>query len=229
MIELLNNDQPAPNWEGLRAEQILERTLAEFGRDAALSCSFGGPSGMALVHMAARMDPSVRVITLDTGFLFPETYDLIQRVEAKYGISVERAAPALSPDEQSEWYGDALWKTDPDACCRIRKVEPMREATKGLRAWVTGIRRDQSETRRNTPIARWDEKFGLLKVAPLAAWTEADVWTYVMANDVPYNPLHDRQYASIGCTHCTRPIQIGEDLRAGRWAGAAKTECGLHH
>ncbi len=218
----------AAAWEGLEPSEVLRRVFAEYGRDAALSCSFGGTSGMVLVDMAAKVFPDVRVVTLDTDFLFPETYDLITRVEAKYGITVERVKTAVTPAAQAEQYGDELWARDPDACCNIRKVEPMREAMAGLKAWITGIRRDQSATRANTPVARWDPKFSLVKFAPLAAWTERDVWTYIVVNEVPYNPLHDQGYASIGCTHCTKPIQIGQDLRDGRWAGTGKTECGLH-
>jgi phosphoadenosine phosphosulfate reductase len=216
------------NLEILEPQEILGRVFAEFSGDAALSCSFGGPTGMVLLDMAAKVYPRARVVTLDTGFLFPETYALIEEVERRYGIAVERVKPAISPEEQAALHGDRLWERDPDACCRIRKVEPMAEGMKGLRAWITGIRRDQSPTRAGTPIARWDEKFGLVKVAPLATWSEADVWTYINVHQVPYNPLHDQSYASIGCTHCTRPIQIGEDLRAGRWSGRGKTECGLH-
>ena len=216
------------DWEGQSPEALLERILGEYGRDAALSCSFGGVSGMVLLDMAARIDRGVRILTLDTDFLFPETYALIQRVEARYGVSVERVKTAISPEAQAAEYGEALWERDPDACCRIRKVEPMRKATKGLRAWITGIRRDQSPTRRDTPAVKWDDKFGLVKVNPLVGWTEKDVWAYLTTHDVPYNALHDQNYASIGCTHCTRPIQLGEDIRAGRWAGKGKLECGLH-
>lgn len=215
-------------WEGKAPEALLARVLDEYGGQAALSCSFGGTSGMVLLHMAARIAPGLRVLTLDTDFLFPETYALIERVEAEYGIAVERVKTSITPEEQAARHGERLWERDPDLCCRIRKVEPMREATKGLRAWITGIRRDQSPTRRDTPAVKWDDKFGLVKVNPLVRWTEKDVWAYLAAHDVPYNPLHDRQYASIGCTHCTRPIQAGEDMRAGRWAGAGKLECGLH-
>jgi phosphoadenosine phosphosulfate reductase len=224
MSETISNE----DWEGRRPEDLLARVFELYGTDAALSCSFGGTSGMVLLDMAARVFPRVRVTTLDTDFLFPETYALIARAEAHYGITVERVRTSLSPEAQADQFGEALWESDSDACCRIRKVEPMREAMAGLKAWITGIRRDQSPTRRETPAVTWDDKFSLVKVNPLVAWTEKDVWAYIVENDVPYNPLHDQGYASIGCTHCTRPIQIGEDLRAGRWSGSAKLECGLH-
>ena len=216
------------DWEGRSPEALLARVLGEYGRDAALSCSFGGTSGMVLLDMAVRVAPDVRILTLDTEFLFPETYALIERVEERYGIAVERVKTGVTPEAQAAQYGEALWERDPDLCCRIRKVEPMRAATEGLRAWITGIRRDQSPTRRDTPAVKWDDKFHLVKVNPLVSWTEKDVWAYLVAHEVPYNALHDQQYASIGCTHCTRPIQLGEDIRAGRWAGKGKLECGLH-
>lgn len=219
---------PARRYTERTPQEHLAATFEAHGAAAALSCSFGGTSGMALLDMAVKIYPAVRVITLDTGFLFPETLDLIDRAEARYGITVERIRPRLTPEEQAREHGDALWARDPDACCRIRKVEPMREAMAGLKAWITGVRRDQSPTRADTPVVKWDPAFGLLKVNPLVAWTEKDVWTYLMANGVPYNPLHDTGYASIGCTHCTRSIRAGEDMRAGRWSGSAKTECGLH-
>lgn len=209
-------------------QEHLAAVFAAYGDTAALSCSFGGTSGMVLLDMAVRIHPTVRVITLDTGFLFPETHALIARAEQRYGIIVEAVRPLLSPLAQADQHGDALWERDPDACCRMRKVEPMRAAMAGLRAWITGVRRDHSPTRRDTPVVKWDDTFGLMKVNPLVAWTEKDVWAYIMANDVPYNTLHDAGYASIGCTHCTRPIQAGEDIRAGRWSGTGKTECGLH-
>jgi len=234
ITDLVNNSPVAgeailqEDWEGRAPEDLLARVFGEYGPAVALSCSFGGTSGMVLLDMAVRVYPAVRVLTLDTGFLFPETHDLITRSEERYGIKVERILPEMTPEQQAAAHGEALWQRDPDACCRIRKVEPMHRAMDGLKAWVTGIRRDQSPTRRDTPAVKWDSGFGLLKVNPLVAWTEKDVWAYIVEHGVPYNALHDQGYASIGCTHCTRPIVSGEDLRAGRWAGRQKTECGLH-
>jgi phosphoadenosine phosphosulfate reductase len=134
----------------------------------------------------------------------------------------------LTPSEQAAKHGDALWASDPDACCAIRKVEPNERALAGKTAWISGIRRDQSKSRTAIEIVQWDEKFGLPKVNPLAAWTESQVWKYIIDNGVPYNELHDRNYPSIGCTHCTKPVMPGEDPRSGRWQGFDKTECGLH-
>jgi len=146
-------------------------------------------------------------------------------------------APAVAPfsnplneneKEQAELYGDELWARQPDLCCATRKVEPLQRALGEVDAWVTGVRRDQAPTRANAKKVEWDEKFGLVKANPLADWTLKEVWAYIHEHDVPYNPLHDRNFPSIGCTHCTRPVMPGEDPRAGRWAGQDKVECGLH-
>jgi phosphoadenosine phosphosulfate reductase len=168
------------------------------------------------------------VFTLDTDFLFPETYALIDTIEKQYGLEVERTRPEYTPEAQAEKFGAALWGSHPDQCCNIRKVEPLKKHLSGLQAWVTGVRRDQAPTRANTKKLEWDAKFGLVKLNPLADWTSPQVWDYIRENSVPYNPLHDQNYPSIGCTYCTRPVMPGEDPRAGRWSGFNKTECGLH-
>jgi phosphoadenosine phosphosulfate reductase len=134
----------------------------------------------------------------------------------------------LTPDAQEEVYGPALWSINPDQCCALRKVEPLQEKLSGLRAWITAIRRDQTSARASARKVEWDQKFQLVKINPIADWTTKDVWNYLHEHDVPYNPLHDQNFTSIGCTHCTRAIRPGEDPRAGRWAGFQKTECGLH-
>src|SRR5579863_6866983 len=184
--------------------------------------------GMVLIDIAARVQPEFRVFTLDTDFLFPETYDLMQRIEKRYRIRVERLKSAVTPDEQERLHGPALWGRDPDACCNLRKVEPLRKKLSELRAWVTSIRRDQTPARAGALKVEWDTKFHLVKINPLADWTAGKIWRYIHDHDLPYNALHDRGYPSIGCTHCTRSVQPGEDARAGRWSGFNKTECGLH-
>ena len=214
--------------EGASAEQILQWTAREFGSDIALSCSFGGGSGMVLVDLVARLHIPAEVFFLDTGLLFPETYALVGEVKRRYGIDVTAIRPRLSLEEQASQHGPALWASDPDLCCYWRKVEPMERALAGKRAWISGIRRDQSSTRAAVPVAAWDDAYGVVKVNPLASWTEADVQAYIKTHHVPYNPLADQGYASIGCVPCTRPVQIGEHARSGRWAGFGKTECGLH-
>jgi phosphoadenosine phosphosulfate reductase len=213
--------------ESERPEVILRWAIEEFGDEVALATGFGA-EGCVLIAMIAAINPAARIFYLDTDLLFPETYALRDRLVARYAIRFERRGSSLSLDAQAQQYGPELWRRDPDLCCRLRKVEPLREMLSGLRAWVTAIRRDQSPTRRNIGVVEWDEKFGLIKVNPLAAWSKDDVWNYIENFDVPYNPLHDCGYPSIGCVPCTTPVQIGETTRAGRWRGKLKTECGLH-
>jgi phosphoadenosine phosphosulfate reductase len=214
--------------EYLSAQEIVAEAVDHYRGRLAVSCSFGGASGMVLVDMALKADPSVAVIYVDTDFLFPETYATVKAVEQRYGIKALAFRSAVSVAAQEHLHGPALWERDPDACCAIRKVEPMRTALANFDAYLTGLRRDQSETRRETPLVQWDAKFALLKINPLASWTERDVWSYIMKHDLPYNPLHDQGYPSIGCTNCTRAVLPGEDPRAGRWSGTGKIECGLH-
>jgi phosphoadenosine phosphosulfate reductase len=169
-----------------------------------------------------------RLFTLDTEFLFPETYNVMDKVERKYGVTIERVFPLTSPEEQERVQGPALWQRNPDQCCDLRKVEPLRRKLGDLRAWITSIRRDQTAARAHAGKIEWDEKFSLVKINPIADWTSKQVWQYIREHDVPFNPLHDQGYPSIGCTHCTRAVRPGEDPRAGRWSGSSKTECGLH-
>lgn len=209
------------------AADIISWALAELAPEIAIASSFGAED-VVLIDLAARSGLPFRVFTLDTDFLFPETYTLIEQIERKHGIVVECTRPALTPEEQEARHGEALWQREPDRCCSIRKVEPLTEKLATLRGWITGIRRDQAPARANAKKLEWDVRFGLVKLNPLADWTSEDLWEYIRERDVTYNPLHDRSYPSIGCTHCTRPVAAGEDPRAGRWAGFAKTECGLH-
>jgi phosphoadenosine phosphosulfate reductase len=183
---------------------------------------------VVLVELAARAGIPYRVFTLDTDFLFPETYTLIEGTEKKYGIHIERARPLLTPEEQVAKHGEALWSREPNLCCSIRKVEPLKKSLSGFQAWITGIRRDQTPQRANAKKVDWDAGFGLVKINPLADWTSDQVWDFIRDNKIPYNALHDNHYPSIGCTYCTRQVMPGEDPRAGRWSGFAKTECGLH-
>lgn len=205
-------------------QEILQWATQTFNDRLGIACSFGGISGMAIVDMAVKIKPNVQVFYNDTDFLFPETYATIGEVAAKYNIVPLGYRPKLTPEEQAAKHGDQLWRTAPDACCNIRKVEPNARALQNLDAWVAGLRRDQSDTRKQIAPVMWDAKFNVFKIAPLWNWSEAEVWRYIAANDVPYNPLHDAGYASVGCTHCT----VAGAGRDGRWQGAAKTECGLH-
>jgi phosphoadenosine phosphosulfate reductase len=208
-------------------EAVLRWAVEEFGPDVALATGFGA-EGCVLVAMLSTINPGTRIFYLDTDLLFPETYALRDQLEARYGVRFERRTTRLSLSEQAIEHGEQLWKRQPDLCCRLRKVEPLKEMLNGLRAWVTAIRRDQSPARANVGIVERDAKFGLIKINPLAAWSSRDVWNYIAKYDVPYNPLHNHGYSSIGCAPCTTPVQIGEDPRTGRWRGTPKTECGLH-
>jgi len=206
---------------------VLSWAFDTFGNDVAISSAFGA-EGMVLIDVASRLRKDFRLFTVDTEFLFSETYTLMDRIEQKYEIKIERVFSLLSPEEQERVHGKALWARDPDQCCNLRKVEPLRRKLGELRAWITSIRRDQTSIREGARKIQWDAKFGLVKVNPIADWTSKQVWRYLHEHDVPYNSLHDQNYPSIGCTHCTRAIQPGEDPRAGRWPGTGKTECGLH-
>jgi phosphoadenosine phosphosulfate reductase len=160
--------------------------------------------------------------------LCTETHALLEAAKQRNGVQPIPVRPSVSLEEQARLFGDALWARDPDLCCTLRKVLPQHGLLAGFDAWITGLRRDQSATRRGVEVVEWDAQFHVIKVNPLARWTEDDVWRYMKENDVPYNALHDRGYPSIGCTHCTVPVSPGEPLRAGRWPAFRKTECGLH-
>ena len=215
------------NAESWNPQQVLAWAFETFGNGVAISSAFGA-EGMTLIDMASRVRKDFRVFTVDTEFLFPETYSLIDRIEHKYKIKIERVFSLLSPEEQERVHGAALWSRDPDQCCNLRKVEPLRRKLSELGAWITSIRRDQTSFRNGARKVEWDAKFGLVKVNPIADWSSKQVWRYLLEHGVPYNSLHDQNYPSIGCTHCTRAVRPGEDPRAGRWPGTAKTECGLH-
>ena len=214
----------AENWT---PQRVLAWAFDTFGNDVAISSAFGA-EGMVLIDMASSVRKDFRLFTIDTEFLFPETYALMDRIEQKYEVKIEKVLSLLSPEDQERLHGEALWARDPDQCCNLRKVEPLRRKLRELRSWITSIRRDQTSFRREARKIEWDVKFGLVKVNPIADWTSKQIWRHIHDHDVPYNPLHDKDYPSIGCTHCTRAIRPGEDARAGRWPGTAKTECGLH-
>jgi phosphoadenosine phosphosulfate reductase len=210
------------------ASQVLSWAFQQYGDEIAIASAFGA-EGIALIDMAAELRPRPRVFVLDTAFLFAETYRLIEHVEARYGIAVQRVLPVLSAEEQAESYGEQLWDRDPNLCCQLRKVEPLQKHLVNLRAWVTSIRRDQTPERAHTRKVAWDARFRIMKISPLADWSRDQVWQYIHERQLPYNPLHDRNYPSIGCVHCTRAVNPEENPRAGRWPGfPEKTECGLH-
>jgi len=207
--------------ETLSAEEVLEAALERLPA-VALACSFQKEESV-LIDMLLERRPDARIFTLDTHVLFPESYALWRELEQRYGIRLEvYEGPSLG--RQAAIHGEALWERNPDLCCSIRKIAPLAQALSGLDGWITGVRRDQAPSRAGTPKLGWDDRHELWKASPLADWTDDDVWAYVRERDLPVNPLHDRGYASIGCTHCTAP-GAGRD---GRWVGTGKTECGLH-
>jgi phosphoadenosine phosphosulfate reductase len=216
------DEQLTGDAESLSAEQAIERMVERFHPRLFLACSFQQEESV-LIDLLLKAEPKARIFTLDTGVLFPETYETWKRMEERFDTRIE-AFRGISLEQQALEHGDELWKRAPDRCCGIRKVVPLKDALSEVDAWIVGVRRDQSPTRAETPKIGWDAKHGIWKAAPLADWSEQDVWRHIHANDLPYNPLHDRGYASIGCTHCTVPAAD----RSGRWAGSDKLECGLH-
>ena len=222
MRGLATADDLVPDLEGASAQEVLEHLVEHFHPRLYVACSFQKEASV-IMDMLLKVEPEARFFTLDTGLLFPETYETWRQLEDRYGVKVE-VYQGMSLARQSAEHGDELWNSDPDSCCGIRKVEPLKEALSQVDAWVSGMRRDQSPSRRQTPKFHWDDKHELWKANPLADWSEKDVWNYISEHDVPYNELHDRGYSSVGCTHCTLP----GSGRAGRWAGTDKIECGLH-
>jgi phosphoadenosine phosphosulfate reductase len=217
------NQQLAP----LPLTDFLRWSLVTFGERLVQVTSFG-PTGIVILDHLAKISTNVQIATIDTGFLFPETYAQWEAIERRYGVSIRVIQPELTPPEQERLLGPSLWELEPDVCCHERKVKPMAAAVADQHAWITGVRRDQSGARAQTPLVAWDTRYGLFKLSPLANWSKDDVWNYIRAHDLPYNELHDRGYSSIGCMHCTRLPANAADERSGRWQGRMKTECGLH-
>ena len=212
--------------EALTAEDVLRWAHEVFGDRLCLSCSWQKQSSV-LVHMVSELGLDMDVIELDTHLFFKETYETRERLVKRYGLQLIRP-DILTVAEQHRLEGPNLWERSPDRCCHIRKVEPLLRALDPYDAWISGIRRDQSPSRAATKKLEDSERYGVWKVQPLADWSEVDVWNYINANDIPYNPLHDAGYRSIGCIPCTRPTRPDEEERAGRWAGSDKLECGIH-
>jgi phosphoadenosine phosphosulfate reductase len=208
-------------------QEILQWAVEKYAPRFTMATAFG-PEGMCILHMLAEIAPETPIFNLDTGYQFKETLELRERVQQRYGIEVELKRPELTVQEYEAAHGGPVYKSNPDRCCFDRKIRVLHEAVKGMHAWASAIRRDQSPDRAKAPIVGWDKKFGLVKVSPLANWTKKDVWKLIVDEDIPYNPLHDQGFPSIGCWPCTRSVLFGEDDRAGRWSGTAKTECGLH-
>ncbi|ARA95160.1 phosphoadenosine phosphosulfate reductase [Rhodothermaceae bacterium RA] len=206
---------------------ILQWAFEQWAPDLVMATGFG-PSGVVLMHQVAQLRPETTIFYLDTDLLFPETLALRDRLAERLGLTFTRIHSGLLLEEQAQTHGPELWRRDPNQCCFLRKVQPLRRFLADKPAWITGIRRDQATTRARAEVVEWDRAHQLVKINPLAHWTEDMVWGYIHLHDLPYNELHDRGYPSLGCLPCTRPVAPGEHPRNGRWAGHRKTECGIH-
>lgn len=210
------------------ALNVLRWAYDQYGEDVIYACSFG-IEGIVLIDLISKVKADAQIVFLDTEVHFKETYETIEKVKKRYpSLNIILKKPDISLEEQAKLYGDELWKKDPNKCCEIRKIIPLRETLTGAKAWISGLRREQSETRKHVNFLNKDNKFQSVKICPLIHWTWKDVWRYVSKHQLDYNPLHDQGYPSIGCAHCTKPAYTLDDLRSGRWAGFNKTECGLH-
>ncbi len=209
------------------AEEILRWAVDEFYPKLTMATAFGA-EGNCIIHMLAAIEPRVRIFNLETGYQFKETLELRERIKDRYGIEVEYVRADTTVVEYERFHGQPIYNQNPNQCCFDRKVMPLRRAVVGYNAWISAIRKDQTAHRGQANVVQWDPKFSLVKINPLLSWTKKDVWNFILKHDIPYNPLHDQGYPSIGCWPCTEPVDDGQDERAGRWKGSAKKECGLH-
>ncbi|SDH41899.1 phosphoadenylylsulfate reductase (thioredoxin) [Alteribacillus persepolensis] len=210
------------------ALDVIRWGYKQYGDDLVYACSFGA-EGIVLIDLISKIKADADIVFLDTDFHFKETYELIEKVKQKYPeLNITMLKPDLTPEDQAEKEGDRLWESNPDRCCQLRKLNPLENTLNKYSAWMSGLRREQSPTRKNTQFVNKDQRFSSIKICPLIHWTWDDVWMYINTFELPYNPLHDQNYPSIGCMQCTNAVLEGEDLRSGRWAGQGKTECGLH-
>ncbi|MDZ4815897.1 MAG: phosphoadenylyl-sulfate reductase [Verrucomicrobiota bacterium] len=226
-IDKLNHEFAAK-----KTEDVLAWTWQQMGEKAQIGTSFQG-AGLVMIDLAYKAGYKFSVFTLDTGYLFPETLELKKRIEDRYQITLEVLQPEITVAEQDAQHGPKLFETNPDSCCYMRKVEPLKRKLAGVDAWITGLRRNQADSRADVnyfELYEFDPIFNkdILKVNPMVLWKKEEVWDYIRREQIPYNPLHDKGYASIGCWPCTRPVGQGENERAGRWTGFNKTECGIH-
>lgn len=235
----MSNKLTYEDWEEEKAADILKNhpdyfdilkwACQEYKDDLVYACSFGA-EGIVLIDLIHKINPELRIVFLDTGLHFPETYELIDKVKKRYpSMNIDVVKPKMTLEDQARWYGDELWQDNPNLCCHMRKIVPLQEVLSEAKAWISGLRREQSITRSQTQYINKDEKFHKIKICPLIHWTWKDVLTYIQLNQLPYNPLHDKGYPSIGCYPCTRALSFEGDSRAGRWAGHEKNECGLHY
>ena len=217
----------AEHFESRSIEEILEWAVARYSPRLVMTSNFG-VEGVVLMDHLMRVAPQIPVIYLNTGFQFPATDEVKERLRDRYKFNLIEARALLSVEEQAKIYGERLYETNSDLCCRIRKVEPLQRALAGFDGWLAALRRDQSPTRAGIKVVEWNERQQLAKIHPLARWTRSEIWSYIVKNDLPYNRLYDDGYTSIGCWPCTRQVVAGEHDRSGRWAGSRKQECGIH-
>jgi phosphoadenosine phosphosulfate reductase len=215
-----------PDVEAMTAEDSLLWAYDRFGDKLCLTCSWQKQSSV-LVHMVSELGIDISVIELDTALFFRETYETRERLVERYGLELIRPE-VISVAEQHKQEGPNLWESNPDRCCHVRKVEPLERALKDYDAWISGIRREQSLTRKDAQRVEFSERYDVWKIQPLVDWDAKRVDAYIHVNEIPYNPLHDAGYPSIGCIPCTRPVSRDQDERAGRWADSDKIECGIH-
>ncbi|MGM0506725.1 MAG: phosphoadenylyl-sulfate reductase [Bacteroidota bacterium] len=221
-IDTLND-----RFEGHHADDLLRWAWDTFGEKAVLGTGFG-PSGLFLIHRLVELDLPLPIFYLDTQLLFEKTYHLRDELEEKLGITIHQVLPEYSVKEQAEREGDELWNRNPDRCCYLRKVKPLQGYLEDKQAWITGIRRHQADTRATTPVLAWEPTQKVIKLNPVAGYSGEEVWNYIHDLNLPYNPMHDEGYPSIGCIPCTSPVKDGENEREGRWRGEEKVECGIH-
>jgi phosphoadenosine phosphosulfate reductase len=226
-ISEIEIEELSRRFESSSLDEILEWAAQRFSPSLVMTSNFGA-EGIVVIDRLARIAPETPVIYLETGFQFEETDRLKERIRERYRINIVEQRAELSVDEQNRLYGEKLYERDPDKCCRIRKVEPLKKALAGYDGWIAALRRDQSPTRANIGVVEWNKRHGLVKIHPLATWTRRDVWDYIVRNNLPYHPLHDDGYSSIGCIPCTKRVAVGAHERSGRWEGQGKLECGIH-
>jgi len=230
--QLMELQDISERFETAPPQKILRWAIQTYRDKLTMATAFGA-EGCCLLHMIAQIRDETGLVpdvfNLETGYQFPQTMALRERIQKKYGLHIRLVSAPETVKELEARFGGPLYKTHPNHCCHLRKVVPLREAVQGFAAWITAIRREQTPERAVTAIVGPDPKFDFLtKISPLANWSKQQVWDYIHKYDVPYNPLHDQGFPSIGCWPCTRPVQPGEDERSGRWAGTEKRECGLH-
>lgn len=230
MLKYAPHDEDIANlalrFENAEPEEILRWAVERYAPDAALTCSFQH-EGVVLSHMLQTIAPETPIVFINTGYHFPETLAYRDVLVERLGFNLVEVGPSISKPEVEQAYGPELFRHDPDRCCEINKVEPLRRALRGVRAWINGRRRDQASTRQALPVLE-ELPNGMIKINPLLRWAAKDTYEYMIRHQIPLNPLFEQGYTSIGCAPCTRPVLAGEDERAGRWAGRGKIECGIH-